>query len=484
MTAADIPIPGGFITSSCARPQGGGASSPAILLASPILTMNGESIELFKQLDTYTFDTYTFRKSCNHLDWYRIDFSGNVSCNCIEMTMGIPYWDGGWWTSLEVIYARDDGPWEPVMNLRCYPELNFNDERGSRRPFETHFLHFEKTTLNSIMVRGKAGGINSFTSLSRLVAVNHSGANQFRDSAQVPPLARIYQLITPETIRDLSRTLARATRVGFGFPLLEYYIRDLSLEQSIERPLKELSDSPELWFLVGDKLGWSAWKKLSNFTRVKLDRTIHINSWLDGVFAKVSIPLIVEEEYLGDMYSSIVLLKETGGSSVHKELARRLGIPWKDYSAAKARMPQLSHDQLEGIAQLIELITQSLVQLAHRNRLLSVSRWGERRNADYRKEMVRQATQFMQSRLEQAIHVSDVALRVNLSLSHFSTVFRAETGIPASEFLNRLKIERAKELLTDGLSVIDVATVLGFTSSYFSNLFKKLVGKSPAFWAR
>ena len=68
-----------------------------------------------------------------------------------------------------------------------------------------------------------------------------------------------------------------------------------------------------------------------------------------------------------------------------------------------------------------------------------------------------------------------------MSESYFRRIFLKNYGISPIKYINNLKIERAKELLTSGLyTVSDVAELSGFhDESYFSREFKKHSGKTP-----
>ncbi|BCA55614.1 hypothetical protein W02_27540 [Nitrospira sp. KM1] len=59
-------------------------------------------------------------------------------------------------------------------------------------------------------------------------------------------------------------------------------------------------------------------------------------------------------------------------------------------------------------------------------------------------------------------------------------------GIPFSQYLTSIRITKAKLLLTgEGLSVTDVATMLGFSDSFaFSHFFKRIEGCSPSAFKR
>lgn len=95
---------------------------------------------------------------------------------------------------------------------------------------------------------------------------------------------------------------------------------------------------------------------------------------------------------------------------------------------------------------------------------------------------IRKAAEHATARLGQPIGVEELARVAGLSVSRFSHAFRAETGLPPREYLERQRIARARQLLelTD-LPVKTVSADVGFASEfYFSLRFKKHVGQSPS----
>ena len=68
-----------------------------------------------------------------------------------------------------------------------------------------------------------------------------------------------------------------------------------------------------------------------------------------------------------------------------------------------------------------------------------------------------------------------------LSVSQTIRKFRAAYGVPPCEYVNRRRIEIAKQLLEDSTySVQEIAEHIGFQDPYyFSKYFKKRCGKSP-----
>ncbi|KQO18314.1 AraC family transcriptional regulator [Paenibacillus sp. Leaf72] len=79
------------------------------------------------------------------------------------------------------------------------------------------------------------------------------------------------------------------------------------------------------------------------------------------------------------------------------------------------------------------------------------------------------------------ITIQDLAKRACLHPNYFIRMFKEQMGVPPIQYIARLKIEKAKELLADStLSVSEVAEQAGFNDLfYFSKQFKKIAGLSP-----
>ena len=92
------------------------------------------------------------------------------------------------------------------------------------------------------------------------------------------------------------------------------------------------------------------------------------------------------------------------------------------------------------------------------------------------------ALAFIQENIESVFSIKDVANICFLSESHFKSKFKSTTGLSPLDYIQRKKIERAKELIHSGqLSMTEIAMRLGFSSSqYFSSVFKKYTGKKPS----
>ncbi len=69
-----------------------------------------------------------------------------------------------------------------------------------------------------------------------------------------------------------------------------------------------------------------------------------------------------------------------------------------------------------------------------------------------------------------------------LSQSYFRMLFKQMTGCTTVQFQNRVKIERAKDLILSRVcNVTEAAQAVGFSDVfYFSRMFKKITGKNPS----
>ena len=79
------------------------------------------------------------------------------------------------------------------------------------------------------------------------------------------------------------------------------------------------------------------------------------------------------------------------------------------------------------------------------------------------------------------ISLDDVSRVVNISPYYFSKIFKEESGSTFIEYLTGIRIERAKDLLTNSdKSMKEICSMCGYTDpNYFSRSFKKNVGVTP-----
>lgn len=97
------------------------------------------------------------------------------------------------------------------------------------------------------------------------------------------------------------------------------------------------------------------------------------------------------------------------------------------------------------------------------------------------KSYVEQAVDIIMKRYAENISLHSVADQINVNRSYLSRMFKKETGENFTTFLTKVRIEKAKYYLNAGnLKVYEIAEKVGYLNyTYFSKIFKKVVGMSP-----
>lgn len=98
------------------------------------------------------------------------------------------------------------------------------------------------------------------------------------------------------------------------------------------------------------------------------------------------------------------------------------------------------------------------------------------------KDVMEQVDAYFQMHMSDEISVNDIADRVNLNISYLSREFKKYKGSTPIEYLTQLRINKAKQLLTDesDLKFKDIAPLVGFSNQYyFSRVFKFITGLTP-----
>jgi len=98
------------------------------------------------------------------------------------------------------------------------------------------------------------------------------------------------------------------------------------------------------------------------------------------------------------------------------------------------------------------------------------------------REQISRSIEFMKGHLSEPLKVATLAALVNLSRSHYTTLFRRVTGYAPLSYLNHLRMQRAVQLLNStDLPIKQISDQLGFSEQfYFSRAFSKMHNHSPS----
>lgn len=126
------------------------------------------------------------------------------------------------------------------------------------------------------------------------------------------------------------------------------------------------------------------------------------------------------------------------------------------------RAAKTVHDVMEAIIQTIEFIIELL-------------------NRDVKSPVIQQVLNLIQSSYNEDMNLKMLGATLHIHPVYLGRLFHKETGESFTEYLNRYRIEKAKEQLrTTNLKVNEIARNVGYwEAGYFYKQFRKYVGISP-----
>lgn len=89
--------------------------------------------------------------------------------------------------------------------------------------------------------------------------------------------------------------------------------------------------------------------------------------------------------------------------------------------------------------------------------------------------------EILKSQYKQEVTLTSLASIVGVTPAYLSRLFKKELGINFIDYLNQIRITKAKELLdVPNIKVLEVASIVGFNNpEYFTKTFKKFTGMTP-----
>jgi AraC-like DNA-binding protein len=154
-------------------------------------------------------------------------------------------------------------------------------------------------------------------------------------------------------------------------------------------------------------------------------------------------------------------------------LAGRPGADWEERArAAYFGTPVVTADRFQAIIQLLNVFAQYLADFAGRQSIAS---------AGVEPPAVTRAKRFVQDHVDESINLEQVVQQVGVSRFYFCKLFKKATGMTLTEYVTRVRVEKAKTLLVDpSLRISEIVFAAGFGSiPRFNSVFKQHVGMPP-----
>ncbi|TBL70915.1 AraC family transcriptional regulator [Paenibacillus thalictri] len=100
--------------------------------------------------------------------------------------------------------------------------------------------------------------------------------------------------------------------------------------------------------------------------------------------------------------------------------------------------------------------------------------------------MVQFTCRYIEDHIQSSLTVEQLAKMTGLSTGYYSRQFKRLTGYAPKDYIIRLRLNKAKELLEQsGLALSDISKLVGYDDEfYFSRMFKRFTGMTPSYYAR
>ena len=131
-----------------------------------------------------------------------------------------------------------------------------------------------------------------------------------------------------------------------------------------------------------------------------------------------------------------------------------------------------------------ELMSNIIIETAFCNFLVKLSRLfceNDKLSDNPSNRYISNAISYMNNNYYEEVTIEQVADSINLNVSYFHKIFKKETGTTPMNFLNSIRINKAKIFLErSDIPIIEICNFVGFNSrQYFSCAFKHETGLTP-----
>ncbi len=143
---------------------------------------------------------------------------------------------------------------------------------------------------------------------------------------------------------------------------------------------------------------------------------------------------------------------------------------------------QMNHSERAFWEQLFALETIHDIQGLLTNYLMNLCNLVHEKNSKKSKVIIEKIKEIIQNRYMENLTIQTISEEVFLTHTYICLIFKQETGETINDYLTKVRIEKAKEMLMNPHNkMYDICHAIGYTDpSYFSKIFKRYSGLSPA----
>lgn len=192
--------------------------------------------------------------------------------------------------------------------------------------------------------------------------------------------------------------------------------------------------------------------------------------------SETAVPVRLGSETIGYLQTGQVLLDKLSPARFRRAVdeARRLGVDIDTGGAREAFLatPHVTRQKMDSVASLLAVFAD---HLAIQSNQIAVQK------SCAEPPVITRAKRFIEEHHREDLSLGQVAASVHTSLFYFCKLFKRHTGVSFTEYVSRLRTEKAKKLLLNpNLRVSEIAYEVGFQSlTHFNRVFKRILHESP-----
>lgn len=134
-----------------------------------------------------------------------------------------------------------------------------------------------------------------------------------------------------------------------------------------------------------------------------------------------------------------------------------------------------SQNQLERQSMLVEVVSAILIHYADIN--IRLDKLGKEQS------IVNLIKEYLYDNFSSNISLEDLVKLTNLNRYYLIRLFRKVIGMPPYAYLNQIRVQKAKQFLSKGIPIADVALSVGMSDqSHLNRHFKRIVGVTPGYY--
>lgn len=202
----------------------------------------------------------------------------------------------------------------------------------------------------------------------------------------------------------------------------------------------------------------------------------------NGIISAMKLGNIPEvEKYTDELFSRINVLKNLPADYVRNICLEMIYSASRSIYELKENIDQIVSNRKELVDTLYRTRNIFDMQSTLKTVFVTAASYFSRKYTQKNAKIISRIKEIIRQKYSENIGTAAISDEVYLSPNYISLIFKQETGETITEYITKVRMEKAKELLSSSdLKILEIAEQVGFENAhYFSTVFKKYTGIHP-----